>query len=374
VKILTITDYPGSWPYVPELLENLHKFKNVQTGILDIFNLTYKKTDGSEIKYKRNALLLKIPVANKFYKYTLGKKILREVEKDYDIVNIHFLAFYYILFAKDIKKLGKKLILSVWGSDFYRVNKVIKRLLNIIFKRADIINFLNPETAKYFLQFYKRYENKVKLLHYGLHSLDVIKNIIHSENQAASKKTLGIAENSLVICCAYNGSPGQQHLSILKEIYKISPQLPNNYLLVVPLTYATPIEYKEEIIRFLNESKFNYKIFDKMLDNEDLARLRIASDIIITMQITDQLSASIQEIFFCGNLVISGAWLPYKVFEDKGIFFIKTVDFESLSVTLLNSINTFGSIKAKCSTNPEKIYKFSNWQDIIQDWINLYST
>src|SRR3989304_10346614 len=105
----------------------------------------------------------------------------------------------------------------------------------------------------------------------------------------------------------------------------------------------------------MNESNLNYKIMKSMLNIEDIARLRLIANIVLNIQTTDQLSASVQEHLFAGNIVIVGKWLPYDIYDEMGIFFVRAGDLNTLGKKLVDCIINHDEMVKKCINNAEII-------------------
>jgi hypothetical protein len=138
------------------------------------------------------------------------------------------------------------------------------------------------------------------------------------------------------------------------------------------MTYGNEIKYKELVIDNLNQFPFSQTTFSEYLDDIDNARLRLSSDIMIQLQANDQLSGAMQEHLFAGNVVITGAWLPYKLFRSKGIFFREIQEIANIGDELVYCLNNLDREKQKCIGNDEKIYSMSGWENTISDWVNVY--
>ena len=123
------------------------------------------------------------------------------------------------------------------------------------------------------------------------------------------------------------------------------------------MTYGnfTPA-YIEEVLHKLNQSKISYTLFDKFLSLDELVKLRVTSEIMIMMSKSDALSASVSELLYAGNLLISAIWLPYSPLRLEKIFFYET-DFSQLGEIVNYVINNLDEVKVKLANNPVRIKK-----------------
>ncbi|BCZ48625.1 hypothetical protein psyc5s11_46920 [Clostridium gelidum] len=292
------------------------------------------------------------------------------IEK-YDIIHIHFLAYFYGLVAKQIRKKCDKIIVTIWGSDYYRTTQEQKQFQKNIFEIADNINFGNENTLINFNNYYNKvYSSKLSICRFGLIQLDYIKAFIN-DDKTEIKELLSLPKDSIIITCGYNASPEQNHLSIIDSILKVKNQLPANCYFLFPMTYGEKSLFS--IVRErLRESGIKYRIYDQFLSEEDTAKLRLVSDIMIQVQTTDQLSGSMQEYLYADNVIITGSWLPYSVFKNKGIYFIEVDKVEEVGKKLMYSVRNLHKLKNKCGKNKDIIWNMTSWEKAIDNWIHVY--
>lgn len=345
--------------FVKEFIENMRKYGDVEFDVLTM-DLAYLKDKESNL-------------INNVYVYSNINELIDKLNnlKKYDFIHIHYLDPMYSSVSENIKEKCNKLIVSIWGSDYYRMSSGNKIIQKHVLDKADIITMANENTIKEFDEYYKfDYASKLKVCKFGLTPLEYI-NIYCNEDITKLKRELDIPIDSLVVTCGYNASPAQNHLKILNSLIRVKDRLPNNIFLIFPMTYGDDI-YRENIINEIGKTGFKYKVVDKFLSNEDVAKLRIVSDIMLQVQTTDQLSGSMQEYLYCNNIIITGEWLPYKILKEKGCFFLEVPKVESIGDKLLFSINNFETIRDKCKNNNQLIAEISLWNNVIQNWISVY--
>ncbi len=281
------------------------------------------------------------------------------------ILNMH--AAYFVLFVKKYTK--ARIIISIWGSDYYQHNKKGKHIFLSACNVADKITFTNEKTKEQFIDEFKWNKNNLFLCRFGLAPLELLAKVRNTKIEA--KKALGWDHKKLAITIGYNLSPFQQHLKILKELYELKV-FSDQIEIVLPITYAGSENYKKALISKLNKLPFDYFIYDQFLSDEKIAQLRWASDIMVQLQVTDQFSGSMQEHLFARNVVITGSWLPYQTMIEYGIEFIRIDSVENLSDKLETIINQYDSFYLKTDKNPEAILELSSWESNILNWVQLY--
>lgn len=347
--------------YTKNFLEKLKKEDDIEFDVLTMDENYKVKIDKNTIE---NVLLYK-NIDELTDKINLIEK--------YDIIHIHFLSPFYGFVAKQIRKKCDKIIVTIWGSDYYRTTQDERQFQKNIFEIADNINFGNENTLIDFNDYYNQiYNDKLSVCRFGLIQLEYIKAFIN-DDKVKLRDTLSLPENSIVITCGYNASPAQNHLSIIESILKVKNQLPTNCYFLFPMTYGDK-ELVISVRKRLGESGINYRIYNEFLSEEDTAKLRLVSDIMIQVQTTDQLSGSMQEYLYAENVIITGSWLPYSVFKNKGIYFIDVDKVEDVGNKLVDSIRNLHSLRYKCSSNKEIIWNMTSWEKAINNWINVYKS
>ena len=131
-------------------------------------------------------------------------------------------------------------------------------------------------------------------------------------------------------------------------------------------------KYKNELIKKLKMLNIDFVIFDKFLNNEEIAHLRFACDIMIQLQPTDVLSGSMQEHMFAKNIVITGAWLPYGELIKKNLFSIKIQNVGDIGGKLIYNLNNYEKEKENCKKNTQIMDNYGSWETNIKSWIRLY--
>ena len=215
-------------------------------------------------------------------------------------------------------------------------------------------------------------KNNLKLCRFGLAPLDILQELTATKAECKIKLNWNVAKLAMTI--GYNLSPFQNHLNILKQFENEEIQeLKDRIQLVIPITYPKNERYKTQILEKLNQLPFEYVFYDAFLDDETIAYIRKASDLMIQLQVTDQFSGSMQEHLFTRNIVITGSWLPYDTIKKRGGWFIEIGNFEDLKAALPDLINNFEKYEQKTAPNPRVVSELSSWEKNIKDWISLYN-
>ena len=92
----------------------------------------------------------------------------------------------------------------------------------------------------------------------------------------------------------------------------------------------------------------------------------------INTPISDQLSASMIEHLYAENIVITGNWLPYDIFDQNNIFLSKVSSVDGVGEKLVYVIKNYNKLKKKYKYNKELIYSLCSWENSIKKWKNMY--
>lgn len=291
--------------------------------------------------------------------------------KGYKVVNIHYcLGYYYYFFNYMIFK--PKIVITIYGSDYYCLEENRRKKMKKIFSIAHRINFTNAKTMEEVNHYYNySFQNKMQVVPFGISLLEVIDKKRYEK--AIIKKKWNIPEDSLVITCGSNGREAQNHEKMIEAIESNYAQFNRNIYMILPLTYLANKERINTIREKLCKSmmKHSFVIIDSFLSSEEIAELRIVSDVMINVQNTDQFSAAMQEYIYADNLVITGAWLPYDVFLDSGVCMKLIRSFDDLPQTILDTINNFDNYEINYSLHRKVIWGFSSWEVNKNQWRNL---
>jgi len=312
-------------------------------------------------------LLKKIPKISNLVFYIIFFYIYKRLHKSYDIIHFH-MAFPGIRYVISMQNRAKK-ILSFWGSDFYHANKHRKRQLRFIIGKMDLLTCTNPQMAVDIANEYKL-DKEINVISYGLQPLEELSKI--SQDKVEIKQKLNIQTNKTIVTIGYNNNFNQNHLQIIRQLNTIS-QIQNRVFVIVPLTYGRAgIEHINKIRELLQKNNFEFKLMTEYLSDFEVAQLRKVTDIFIQLQASDQLSGSMQEHMYAKNIVITGSWLPYNIFREKGIYF-HTIDKindlpEKVQYCLENIDNEF----LKMHEHPNIIYQMSGWENVISKWVLQY--
>lgn len=378
-RILLVGD--GNHQFITNYARWLKK-KNGSNFCVDILSFTPVRKENVKFyqfvyQVKKNDLMFRIAKKIKgvhlLYRFYLYKKLLVKLH-EHDIIHFHFVRFdSYFLVSQFSKNTKAKIVLSIWGSDMYRLPSAFENCFFKTCRNADQITFTNKKSLEHFQDRYHWKKNNLSVIAFGLTPLEYMEKI--TLKKVECKEKLGLNKDKLAITIGYNMAVAQQHLSILAQFEnKKLTVFHNKIQLILPITYGGDKNYKREILTKLNQLPFEYKTYDEFLDDETVAHIRQASDVMIQLQITDQFSGSMQEHLFARNVVITGSWLPYDTLKEKGAYFIEIDKAEDVSDVLPDVINNFSNYEQKTANTPRVIAELGSWEKNIKQWIEMYNS
>lgn len=358
------------------LIETLCKKLNSNNIETDSFNITTWEFVSSSRKLPLGVKILKFFLFDfrlrlfivKYFPFFLARLFRR-----YDVVDIHFFGSLYYATLDTLNRLRKKIKFTIWGSDFYRASVATREQQREYYEMSVSIQIGTAQMKADFVGYFKDFEDKISLAHFGITKFQDIEEVRFNETHNFTKLHLGVPNDKLIVTCGYNASQGQQHLLILEAIEKLDKALKSKIFLLLPMTYGADLTYLGAIESKLNAMGVAYLTLSEELTAADVCRVRLATDIMINIQITDAFSASIQEHLFAQNVVIVGEWLPYDKLKEYNVIYSKT-SLENLSITLENSITNYTSLKQQILDNKEKMRQISSWDVVIKDWVRMYAT
>lgn len=368
MRIVILTPIPFWHPGTAELMGRL-KIEGYDVIALDIWNLLSCDVSGKITTLKAlNSRGLLERLLNKVLRRSITFAFIR----DFDIIDIHWCDPNYSKYVSLFRKRKVKIISTIFGSDFYRIDKPKMDNLRMLFAESDKV-LIGENMKQDFFSVFPQIREKTIFNQYGSERLEIINRLMLEDIESFRFKW-GISSEDIVTTIGYNAKKEQQHFIFFNALKDIPYNILQKIVLIIPLTYGRD-EHPEYYLELLSEiNSIGIKkaiIIDKRLTDIEIAESKIISDITINLQTTDALSSSIKEAFAAGNVVIAGKWLPYGIYEELGLFFYRTGVTE-LNDLLLSVISEVNSEKAKCKLNPEIIYKFASWTSVMPDFINTY--
>ena len=375
-KILLIAD--GNHLTIKNLIERIiidSKY-HIEFDILSLSHNVNSFHNGikiyHDIKYfiKVSGLLSKVPYIRGLSQLLyLNRLSLKLIENRYDFVHIHYTKWkhYFIIDLLGSKSIST--ITTIWGNDLNAINKLQRFFLYRLLNRIDAITYSSTSIRAKLLHYNSKYICKLHQCKFVNNNL-VYLSRLNTIDKHNAKNLLGLPNNCFIITCGYTSKAEQNQLLIIQQLKKVS--LPENCIIVFPMTYGNFRENIKKVKAELKKCRFKYFVLDNFLTTHELAIYRKASDIMINVVNQDQLSASFLEYLYSQNIVITGDWLPYSALIDEGIFFKQISKIAELSEVIPSIISEYDTYFEKTKNNPIVLNKLYV-NDSAESWIQLYN-
>lgn len=270
-------------------------------------------------------------------------------------------------------------ICTFWGSDLLRETGVsnvfyIKKAL----ERTNLITVQTPELSEILLSKYgRKFQNKVRSLRFVLNK-EIFNNIdkfrFKRELIFDFKQKYGIPKNKLVAVLGHNAFEENNHLKILNELYQLSTEYTNDWVLILHLAYGGKDHYINRLRLAANELKsLNILIIDDFLNSQETALLRLSTDLLIHLPVSDALSAAMTETLYAGNSVITGGWLPYGILMRNKISFLTIENISELGHMFKRFNIEKNQIVSKNINNSGAISALLLSEDVNLEWLKLFA-
>ena len=282
---------------------------------------------------------------NRFSFFLQARKVVKV--RYYDIINIHYPQSFLCYLMSYLKKMSSSIVVSPWGSDVLRLEgKGKRRELAKVFQKADYITVgISGHIGKTLVNEMQVNRDKFHPLAWGSETIDYINEHIQEVSTNDAKQRLGL-ENRYVITCGYNAFEEQRHVVMINAIRKIRTQLPDNLVLLFPVTYGFSFgtrkkDYVETLKKLCRESGLDAIFYEDYLSVSELFYLRRGTDMFIHIQTTDGGNSSLQEYVLCGKKVVHGSWIHYTYLEQfKPLFYFPVDDLSHLAEVIVKAYNS----------------------------------
>jgi len=358
-----------------KLVEKLQeKYDDLQIDFFSIapisnkYKLPYDNIYINSVERKNLSFLLRQRGIYSIYIYHFLNKSLTNIllKNKYNFIHLQSAQFWITKVFKNRNLNINNLIITIWGSDFYRASSWKIERMRALFKIANKITFASIKVSKDFDRVYNTI-NKHHIVRFGLDVFEYIDRI-------REKNPCKLIHNKINVTIGYNRHPLQQHLFILKELNKLDQNLKDKIKLIIPFTYGPNNKnYLNKIKAILNIIDIEYEFIFDFMEEEVVAKRCLESDIMIQLQKTDAFSGSMQEYLYANNIVITGSWLPYDDIINEGLYFERINKIDELAEKLGIILTNLSFFFQKTINNPLKLAKISSWDQNIPKWYQLYN-
>lgn len=341
-----------------EIKKYIESYKQYGVHLIEFPSIVVKEYDKREENIFRSL----------YIHFLLLKTILKS--GPFDLINMQYVEPFDLNDVIILKFLLKtKLILSYWGSDLFRVEESKLNRLGKISKYADFVTFDNIDLELKYKRTYK-WSNIIpqKTIMLGLPVLDSIKRKSTGEFKEEIREKWGIDKDKIVIAIGYNGIPEQQHKRVLGVLEKLDVAYKKKIMLLLQMSYGGNQAYRNSVINAAKKTGFQYVDIQRFLTDDEVAEIRILTDIYINAQVTDAFSGSVCEYLFADTVLINARWLRYKEFEKYNFTYLEFKNFNDINELIERAINE----KIDVGINKKLIWQLRSWEYCAPKWEKIY--
>lgn len=260
------------------------------------------------------------------------------------------------------------------GSDVLRASRFVAHRINNAFKETDFVSV--SKRSDFGLELIRRYSipsEKMIAAGFGSDVIDQIDCMRGTLSRKEMASMLNLPESSFYIACGYNANKEQNHEEMLNAIAANQDLLPDDYCVIVQLSYGIS---KQELIEHLSNlaKTLKLKVFliTDFLSLEQVTALRFVTDLFIHVQKTDATNASILEYLLADTQVINGEWLKYRFIEQEGKPYYTCSSLDQLSTCLRRVLLARNNFSPVPESTKQIIRDFKSWQRILNNWHALF--
>lgn len=295
-------------------------------------------------------------------------------EERFSVMPILQIPMESLFFVKIAHRHKCKTLLIALGSDILRASSLTTWLQRKAFDRTDYVAADKElRFSRDVMSLFNIPESKCRPLGFGSDALSMVWVLKGKFNRDYMQEKLGLPQSKYNIVCGYNAYKSQRHQLMIESLVQIREYLPEGYLIILPFTYGNN---KDEIVKQLNEipniDKLNLSCLFDYMTAEQVAYLRLITDLFIHIQTTDGYNASLQEFMIAGAQCINGSWLEYDSLEKYGKPYHTIDKPQELSVFLKNWFS--GDIEAIRITKEceDTIRRGKDWGLVLSSWKHFF--
>lgn len=297
------------------------------------------------IFYKKNNISLIISESHapdKFYDLMKGYDQIKAFGV-FDVCHLHFLAYSIVTIGLLVKSICKKIISNYWGSDWFKANDSLKQYQKYLLNQSGYIVADSLQLCRQVNEYYKaEFKEKIKYIRFKTPVISQMQSgEINIDTKKAFMERYDIPTDRILVTCGYCASQAHDHKGIIKAMEFLPDESRNKLFMIIPMTYGKHPKYMKEVRQSLKEATADGIIIENYMDFNEVALLRLVTDIFINIEPTDAYSSTMIEYAYCNKITIIGNWLDYSELEKKGAYFEKVNKVEELTTVLKKILDNF---------------------------------
>ena len=372
-KILMIANASSVW--TKELIRNIH-FPFGHEVTLATFDML--ESDSVKLAYK--SMNTRVVNLGSSYHGAIGK-----IYKSFSLLKLAFLSrhlfdfvivhcppnsFQAYIIAIAIKLIDTRTLTVFWGSDIQAIDcKGAKKLSHIV----GASNSFNLGTVAMQRAFYNFFElkktQKIYSSPFGSLAFSSIDEVTNKITKQECKKYFGLNPEKTCIAVGHSGKASHQHLLAIEALAKLPNDIKDRLQMLLHLHQGED-SYIKQVCKMAKAASIEFTVIPHSLGLEEVAKLRVATDIFLHAQKNDALSGSIRECLYAEAILINPTWIEYDEYDELGIEYIKFSKFEELPEIIKNVL--VGEIKVDTVKNHKIVDKMYSWNAVKRDWLKIF--
>lgn len=304
---------------------------------------------------------LSIPHLSSYIKERIVCRQIRKAlsQSKYDVVIVYQILPFSDKIVNIAHSFGSKVLLRPWGSEVLRVSDHLKPRIQKAYNMTDYVGG-DPDSNVIHnaIEVFNVEQSKIINLASGLSGIRNLIRVIESNpSREAMSANLGIPANAFLIVCGYNAYAGQRHSDIIEQIASVKQYLPENYILLFPMTYGgdNRIEYISHLRELCSSCGLKAMFIKDFLSSDQMAYIHLLTNLYVNVQPTDSGNAFLIESLFCSNKIICGSWLDYPQLMKYGVPYYQCESLQTIGETVKQVLS---------GAQPERTVP----QELIQEW------
>lgn len=315
-----------------------------------------------------------------FLLYRNFKRFIEKSNTKFDIIHIHWLRPAWVINPKLFNKYTQNFIITFWGGELEKLQLLHSHHIYMyrLGKLLECADYCMGSPISLNGRIAKLYPNIKDKFCYGYYGSSIIELLSKKETTNTEAKTLfNIPPSKRTILLGYSGKKIHRHLDLLNSISTndLFSKYKKTIHFILPMTRGASSTYIQEVEETLLKVGCSYTMIKNTYQtDEDVANLRLATDIAFQVTDFDGLSNSIKEILCAGSILICGDWYPtYSVLKEDGFRYLEVNSIQC-------AVDTFYSVLSNLETYKKQFYANKNvakakysWSECIKPWAALYN-
>ena len=371
-RVLLIANAQSVW--VKELIRCIHVPLGHQVSLLT-FNFVspeledfYQKTGTELIKIgQRTGIRGKADKAVKLFAFAA------EHYHAYDLIILHSPphSIQASFLAKALRRMDCKTITVFWGSDIQAISQKDAKKMECILKQSSAINLSTEPMRKAFAALFPAYKAMpVYQANFGSPAFSFIDEAEHKYSRVACKEHFGLNPQKMCVAVGYNGKPSQQHIMAIRALSKLAVEDKRCLQMLIHMGYGGQRDYIRQVEAEAEKADIEYKLIPHMLDMDEIALLRRATDIMLHAQTNDALSGTVRECIYAEAILINPTWITYTEFDEMGVSYVKYTSFDEIP-GCLRSVLT-GKTVIEMEHNKRLMATRFSWEAVRPAWLDMF--